>query len=355
MTLLGLIPITAASHPKVASHTLQPNTVKEIIMKNTPFSKFWKYSAVASVALMLTTTFVLAEVSIRQQQIQFKKGETVATVKGSIKGDQIVDYKLRARTGQSMVAIFKPSNLSAYFNVLPPGSDVAIFVGSISGNHFEAQLPANGEYTIRIYLMRNAARRNETANYTIEVGIAGSGKTATLASEASPLNTASFDRELELQGIRFRITSANEGFVNTLHIVPIGLEIDNSPIVRTINGTVMGAEVADLNVDGSPEIYIYVTSAGSGSYGSLVAYTVNRRKSLSEIYLPPVTENKVASKGYMGHDEFAVGEGVLLHRFPVYRDTDINAKPTGGIRQLQYKLVPGEAGWILKVDKVVEY
>ena len=125
--------------------------------------------------------------------------------------------------------------------------------------------------------------------------------------------------------------------------------------MRTIEGTVTGAEVADLNVDGSPEIYVYVTSAGSGSYGSLVAYSANRRKSLSEIYLPSVTQDKMASKGYQGHDEFAVLEGVLGHRFPVYRDTDTNARPTGGTRQLQYKLVPGEAGWILKVDRVVEY
>lgn len=100
---------------------------------------------------------------------------------------------------------------------------------------------------------------------------------------------------------------------------------------------------------------VSVTSAGSGSHGSLVAYSVNRRKSLSEIHLPPVTQDKVASKGYMGHDEFAVVESVLVQRFPVYRDTDTNAKPTGGTRQLQYKLVPGEAGWILKVDRIIEY
>ena len=311
--------------------------------------------AYALSGVLLATTLASAEVGIRQEQIQFKKGATSATLKGKIKGDQIVDYQLRAGVGQSMVVIFKPSNRSAYFNVMPPGSDEAMFVGSTYGNRFEAELPADGVYTIRVYLMRNAARRNETANYTLEVGIVGGGKTAAAASEAASATRLSFDRTLELQGIRFRVTSANDGSVNTLHIVPAGLEIDNSPIVRTIDGTVTGAEVADLNVDGSPEIYVYVTSAGSGSYGSLVAYSANRRKSLSEIYLPPVTEDKVASKGYMGHDEFAVGEGVLLHRFPVYRDTDTNAKPTGGIRQLQYKLVPGEAGWILKVDRVVEY
>ena len=305
--------------------------------------------------LLLGTTTASAEVAIRQEQIQFKKGKTSTIITGKIKGDQSVDYQVRASAGQSMVAIFKPSNLSAYFNVLPPGSDEAIFVGSTSGNRFKAELPADGVYTIRVYLMRNAARRNETANYTLEVGIAGGDKKAAAVSKASPVTGTSFDRTLELQGIRFRVTSANKGSTNTLRIVPAGLEIDNSPIERTINGTVTGAEVADLNVDGSPEIYVYVTSAGSGSYGSLVAYSVNRRKSLSEIYLPPLTENKVASKGYMGHDEFAVVESVLAQRFPIYRDTDTNAKPTGGTRQLQYKLVPGEAGWILKVDRVVEY
>lgn len=305
--------------------------------------------------LLLATTFALAGVNIRQEQIQFEEGKSDTTITGKIKGDWMVDYQLRASARQSMVAIFKPSNRSAYFNVLPPGSDVAIFVGSMSGNRFDAELPTDGVYTIRVYLMRNAARRNETANYTLEVGVTAGSKPAAAPSEASPVTGVSFDRTLELQGIRFRVTSANESSVNTLHIVPAGLEIDNSPIVRTIEGTVTGAEVADLNVDGSPEIYVFVTSAGSGSYGSLVAYSANRRKSLSEIYLPPVTQDKVASKGYRGHDEFAVLEGVLGHRFPLYRDADTNAKPTGGTRQLQYKLVPGEAGWILKVDRVIEY
>lgn len=174
-------------------------------------------------------------------------------------------------------------------------------------------------------------------------------------SVTSPTEGTSFDRTLDRQGIRFRITSANRGSINTLQIVPAGLQIDNSAIVRTIYGTVTGAEVADLNSDGTPEIYVYITSAGSGSYGSLVAYSVNRHKSLSEIYLPPLEENKVVSKGYMGHDQFAVVGSVLGRHFPVYRDGDTNAKPTGGMRQLQYRLLPGEAGWILKVDKMLEY
>ena len=46
---------------------------------------------------------------------------------------------------------------------------------------------------------------------------------------------------------------------------------------------------------------------------------------------------------------------VLVRRFPIYKDGDSDAKPTGGTRQFQYKLTPGEAGWILRLDKTVDY
>ena len=186
---------------------------------------------------------------------------------------------------------------------------------------------------------------------------AAGGATAQLPAQApksvSPLEP--FDRTLTLQGVTFRVVSANRGSINRLEITPSGLAIDNSRMVREIDGTVSGAEVADLNADGSPEIYVYVTSAGSGSYGSLVAYSANRRKSLSDIYMAPVTDNATVAKGYMGHDEFEVVENTLVRRFQVYKEGDINAAPTGGTRQLQYKLTLGEAIWVLRLDRIVEY
>lgn len=296
--------------------------------------------------LAITLVFQLsatAEADIRQVPVQFKQGATETLIKGRIKGRETVDYTVRSRPGLVLSVNFSSSNRSAYFNLLPPGSDEAIFIGSTSGDSFKAKLTNDGVYTVRVYLMRNAARRNETARYALKIGL----------TDASP--GISFDRTLEMQGICFTVTCENSGSLNTVRIVPSGLEIDNTPVERKIDGTVTNAEVADLDADGSPEIYVYVTSAGSGSYGSLIAFASNRRKSLSEIYLPPLSENKAAAQGYRGHDQFTVLEGVLGHRFPVYRDTDTNAQPSGGMRQLQYKLVPGEAGWILKLDKTVEF
>ena len=166
-----------------------------------------------------------------------------------------------------------------------------------------------------------------------------------------PTSLKGFDKVLKLQGITFHVVATNEGSLNQLTITPSGLEIVNDVIKQEIDGSVTGAEVADINADGSPEIYIYVNSAGSGTYGSLVAYSANNKKSLSGIYLVPLEDDKKNSVGYMGHDEFTIIENSFARRFPVYNEGDANCCPKGGMRQLQYKLVPGEATWQLKLVK----
>ena len=110
---------------------------------------------------------------IRTVNVQFKAHETGTTVKGSIKGRETIDYRLRAKAGQQMTVSLSTSNLSNYFNVLPPGSETALFVGSTSGTDWTGTLPTDGDYSVRVYLMRSAARRNEKARYTLSIDIAG--------------------------------------------------------------------------------------------------------------------------------------------------------------------------------------
>lgn len=164
-----------------------------------------------------------------------------------------------------------------------------------------------------------------------------------------------FKKEFELNGIRFVVEATNEGSMNNLTITPSGLSEVNDVISREIDGSVTNAEIGDINADGSPEIYVWVNSAGSGGYATPIGYASNNNKSMSEIYFPPISEDAVNSKGYMGHDEFAVVEGVVAQRFPIYKDGDTNAQPSGKMRQLHYKLTPGEAGWVMKVDRVEEF
>jgi len=66
------------------------------------------------------------------------------------------------------------SNASSYFNILAPGKvpgDEGLFAGSINGSSYVGTLSAKEIYTIQIYLMRNAARCDETANFKLHIGI----------------------------------------------------------------------------------------------------------------------------------------------------------------------------------------
>jgi hypothetical protein len=109
----------------------------------------------------------------RQERVAFAKDASSATIKGQLKGDAYVDYVVGAAAGQTISVALKVSNRSNYFNVLPPGSaDVAMHVGQ-DGEPYTGVLPTDGDYTVRVYLMRNAARRNEVSDYTLTISVTG--------------------------------------------------------------------------------------------------------------------------------------------------------------------------------------
>jgi len=175
--------------------------------------------------------------------------------------------------------------------------------------------------------------------------------TAEATSEAET-GEISYAQILQLQGVTFNVISPNATASNTVTVSTAGLEIDNLAWSQEVDGVVTGAEVADLNVDGSPEVYVYVKSTGADAKGSVVAYVANNRKSLSMAAMAPLSDTPGAADGYQGQDEFAVLEGVLGRRFPIHGE---GGALTGKTRQMQYKLTAGEAGWILKLDRTTEF
>jgi len=135
-------------------------------------------------ALALAASPSFAQSDIVKRPVQFAKGTSGATIKGSLTGDQTVDYTLRAAAGQTMTVKLSGGS-TVYHNVLPPGSTgEALFVGSVSGNSSSTQLPASGEYTMRVYQMGHAASSGKRSNFTLEVAIAGGAQKAA-ASQAA--------------------------------------------------------------------------------------------------------------------------------------------------------------------------
>ena len=148
------------------------------------------------------------------------------------------------------------------------------------------------------------------------------------------------------------VTASDAGSPNILTVRTVDGDASAS---EEIDGTAYRAEIADLDSDQRPEVYIAVASAGSGSYGSLVAYVIEEDPSLSRILVPELGEDEAASDGYMGHDEFAVVETSLIRRFPLYAPGDVNAEPSGGTRNVVYKLQKSAGQWQLTRSRITDY
>jgi hypothetical protein len=82
--------------------------------------------AAACAAFMLaqpaSSTASAADPGIHHQQVQFAKGASAASLPGKLKGDEMVDYVVRAGAGQTLTVALEKTNPQNYFNVLPPGS-----------------------------------------------------------------------------------------------------------------------------------------------------------------------------------------------------------------------------------------
>ena len=127
------------------------------------------------------------------ERVRFAAGATSARLPGRIVGDSYRDYLVNARAGPTMSVKLQTAHTATYFNVLPPGSsDEAIIIGSTEGNRFAGQLSLGGDYRIRFYMMRSAARRNESADYTLTVSVtqAGSGAGTAMRPFASTISMA---------------------------------------------------------------------------------------------------------------------------------------------------------------------
>lgn len=149
-----------------------------------------KHTCLSNLLVYLTFAFLSSVTwgdESRTETLQFAKGATGTSVSSNITGYNTVNYKVTAKAGQRMVVKLSTGHTATYFNVYAPGSgpgDAAIFIGSTSGGRFATNLPDSGTYTIQVYMMRSAARRNESADFKLRVDI-DNGKSSRSGSDKS--------------------------------------------------------------------------------------------------------------------------------------------------------------------------
>lgn len=111
----------------------------------------------------------------RTERVSFAPGATGTVVRGTVQGRSGVNFVLGAAAGQQMSVDMTTDNASACFNIRRNGSDTAIWNGSINGNSASVTLPSGGDWEVQVYLMRNAARRGEVADFRLSISIDGKG------------------------------------------------------------------------------------------------------------------------------------------------------------------------------------
>ena len=226
----------------------------------------------------LTTSLVyltpaLGRDEIRQERVQFESGEISDAIEDSITGYEIVDYVLNAQKGQYMNVSMATDNTANYFNILAPGENqVAMFNGSLAENQYEGILPEDGDYKIRVYMMRSAARRNEVANYRLEMIISENGNN-------SSTSTGSSNDDALVEGTNYNATGEIPCAITTNQPTtscPFG-------VIREGNGTGM---VTVTKSDGRTRTIFFENGEATGydmSEADLAKITVEKQGDLSLI------------------------------------------------------------------------
>ncbi|MDH4441962.1 MAG: SH3 domain-containing protein [Rhizobium sp.] len=135
----------------------------------------------AFVGVVVTVTLaVIADVGTgpavaqeRNARVEFSRGQSATTIRGTVRGYEGINYRVNVRGGQRLAVTMDSSNGSNYFNILGPDGGDALFNGSIAGDFADVIVPTSGDYTVQVYLMRNAARRNEQARFTLRIEVTG--------------------------------------------------------------------------------------------------------------------------------------------------------------------------------------
>ena len=129
--------------------------------------KIFTASFFITALFFLTASGVAAQA---KQRVRFARGETSTKIQGTVRGYAYRDYIVRASAGQTISTKLSSRNTFAVLTIFKPDGDN--LEGATEMDEFTGELPASGEYVIRVGMMRAEARRkNSVAVYSLQISI----------------------------------------------------------------------------------------------------------------------------------------------------------------------------------------
>lgn len=151
------------------------------------------------------------------------------------------------------------------------------------------------------------------------------------------------DTTMKIGKVGYKVLCSNKSEIrNSVSITPIGFQNAARDVQFEIKGRILKAEVDDLNNDVFPDLVFYVYEPGDKGKGSVVGISSVNNENFAPISFPDIVNDPKLRSGYTGFDSFLLMEGTLMRRFPLYTIDSSGAKPTGMMRQIQYKVMKDE-------------
>jgi hypothetical protein len=108
----------------------------------------------------------VAQDAVRSEPVALQAGES-RLIADTIGGFETVLYQITLRTAQTLSVALASNNLSNSFEIFAPGAAKPLFVSELHGNRHEVRASTAGVYTVKVFLLRLAARDYQYAQYEL--------------------------------------------------------------------------------------------------------------------------------------------------------------------------------------------
>jgi hypothetical protein len=125
-----------------------------------------------SLLLFLFASFLLFSTNVSAQskvRVRFARGTTSITLKGTVTGYKYIDYIIGAKSGQTMSVNLKSTHGGCSFVMFY--SDMKNVEDATEITEITRNVDVTDNYVVRVLLPRSAARRKESASFSLKISI----------------------------------------------------------------------------------------------------------------------------------------------------------------------------------------
>ncbi|WP_080239012.1 hypothetical protein [Spirosoma rigui] len=175
---------------------------------------------------------------------------------------------------------------------------------------------------------------------TVVVGTVGTvrGAVGHLPDHSVPVTAKTkkagrYDKTLRFNVYSFNVSAADSANARQLTVKAYRGTLLLTNFKVQLDGSIINAEVGDLDKNGFPELYVYSMKANSLGRVHAWQFLADRKASITPVNWPLATD-----KAYMGQDSLWIDRASLCRKYPAYQVVNGKKVATGKTHWVRYRL-----------------